>query len=161
MTSDLSVRGKPLVKTWIALDLSFLSATKFCFDIMVQLHDLIEPETFLFHIRTLVSWEEDKVSWAEVQWWGLTTCIKHFWTPSQKAEAALPAQPEPLAETAPPAVHVNVGALSAKDLPVTLPRGDFSHEAGSLFPASPELAHPPPLDPNQSGQPGSESKVPR
>ncbi|XP_057203249.1 tight junction protein ZO-1 isoform X4 [Triplophysa rosa] len=79
--------------------------------------------------------------------------------PQQKAEAALPPQPEPLAETAPPAVHVNVGALSAKDLPVTLPQGDFSHEAGSLFPASPELAHPPPLDPNQSGQPGSESKM--
>lgn len=98
---------------------------------------------------------------AEVQWWGLTACIKHFWTPSQKAEAALPTQPEPLAETAPPAVHVNVGAPSAKDLPVTLTQGDFSPEAGSLFPPAPELAQPPSPDPNQSGQPGSESKVPR
>uniref|UniRef100_A0A673MV52 Tight junction protein ZO-1-like n=1 Tax=Sinocyclocheilus rhinocerous TaxID=307959 RepID=A0A673MV52_9TELE len=65
----------------------------------------------------------------------------------------------PLAETAPPAVHVNVGALSAKDLPVTLTQGDFSPEAGSLFPPAPELAQPPSLDPNQSGQPGSESKM--
>uniref|UniRef100_A0A672QP23 Zona occludens protein 1 n=1 Tax=Sinocyclocheilus grahami TaxID=75366 RepID=A0A672QP23_SINGR len=65
----------------------------------------------------------------------------------------------PLAETAPPAVHVNVGALSAKDLPVTLTQGDFSPEAGSLFPPAPELAQPPSPDPNQSGQPGSESKM--
>ncbi|XP_056100905.1 tight junction protein ZO-1 isoform X8 [Rhinichthys klamathensis goyatoka] len=79
--------------------------------------------------------------------------------PQQKAEAALPTQPEPLAETAPPAVHVNVGALSAKDLPVTLTQGDFSPEAGSLFPPAPELAQPPSPDPNQSGQPGSESKM--
>uniref|UniRef100_A0A671Q749 Zona occludens protein 1 n=1 Tax=Sinocyclocheilus anshuiensis TaxID=1608454 RepID=A0A671Q749_9TELE len=76
-----------------------------------------------------------------------------------ESEAALPTQPEPLAETAPPAVLVNVGALSAKDLPVTLTQGDFSPEAGSLFPPSPELAQPPSLDPNQSGQPGSESKM--
>ncbi|KAK7176478.1 hypothetical protein R3I93_000648 [Phoxinus phoxinus] len=79
--------------------------------------------------------------------------------PQQKAEAALPTQPEPLAETAPPAVHVNVGAPSAKDLPVTLTQGDFSPEAGSLFPPAPELAQPPSPDPNQSGQPGSESKM--
>ncbi|XP_016318967.1 tight junction protein ZO-1-like isoform X9 [Sinocyclocheilus anshuiensis] len=79
--------------------------------------------------------------------------------PQQKADAALPMQPEPLAETAPPAVHVNVGALSAKDLPVTLTQGDFSPEAGSLFPPAPELAQPPSPDPNQSGQPGSESKM--
>uniref|UniRef100_A0A672NE18 Zona occludens protein 1 n=1 Tax=Sinocyclocheilus grahami TaxID=75366 RepID=A0A672NE18_SINGR len=79
--------------------------------------------------------------------------------PQQKAEAALPTQPEPLAETAPPAVLVNVGALSGKDLPVSLTQGDFSPEAGSLFPPAPELAQPPSLDPNQSGQPGSESKM--
>ncbi|XP_051544014.1 tight junction protein ZO-1-like isoform X4 [Myxocyprinus asiaticus] len=79
--------------------------------------------------------------------------------PQQKAEASLPLQPEPLAETAPPAVHVNVGALSAKDVPVTLSQGDFSPEAGSLFPPAPELAQPPSPDPNQSGQPGSESKM--
>uniref|UniRef100_A0A9J8B9Q0 Tight junction protein 1a n=1 Tax=Cyprinus carpio carpio TaxID=630221 RepID=A0A9J8B9Q0_CYPCA len=57
--------------------------------------------------------------------------------PQQKAEVALPKQPAPLAETAPPAVLVNVGALSAKDLPVTLTQGDFSPEAGSLFPPPP------------------------
>uniref|UniRef100_A0A8C1QM46 Zona occludens protein 1 n=1 Tax=Cyprinus carpio TaxID=7962 RepID=A0A8C1QM46_CYPCA len=79
--------------------------------------------------------------------------------PQQKAEVALPKQPAPLAETAPPAVLVNVGALSAKDLPVTLTQGDFSPEAGSLFPPAPELAQPASLDPNQSGQPGSESKM--
>ncbi|XP_051579499.1 tight junction protein ZO-1 isoform X5 [Myxocyprinus asiaticus] len=79
--------------------------------------------------------------------------------PQQKAEAALPPQPEPLAETAPPAVHVNVGALSAKDVPVTLTQGNFSPEASSLFPPAPELAQPLPPDPNQSGQPGSESKM--
>uniref|UniRef100_A0A8C1KZP7 Zona occludens protein 1 n=1 Tax=Cyprinus carpio TaxID=7962 RepID=A0A8C1KZP7_CYPCA len=79
--------------------------------------------------------------------------------PQQKAEAALPRQPEPLAETAPPAVHVNVGALSAKDLPVTLTQGDFSPEAGSLFPPAPELAQPLSPDPSQSRQPGSESKM--
>uniref|UniRef100_A0A8C2C3U4 Zona occludens protein 1 n=1 Tax=Cyprinus carpio TaxID=7962 RepID=A0A8C2C3U4_CYPCA len=79
--------------------------------------------------------------------------------PQQKAEAALPRQPEPLAETAPPAVHVNVGALSAKDLPVTLTQGDISPEAGSLFPPAPELAQPLSPDPSQSRQPGSESKM--
>ncbi|TRY83427.1 hypothetical protein DNTS_030895 [Danionella cerebrum] len=77
--------------------------------------------------------------------------------PQQKAEVALPAQPEPLAETAPPAVHVNVGAPSAKDLPLS--QGDLSPEPGSLFPPAPELAQPPSPDPNQSGQPGSESKM--
>ncbi|XP_042583588.1 tight junction protein ZO-1 isoform X12 [Cyprinus carpio] len=79
--------------------------------------------------------------------------------PQQKAEAALPRQPEPLAETAPPAVHVNVGALSAKDLPVTLTQGDISPEAGSLFPPAPELAQPLSPDSSQSRQPGSESKM--
>ncbi|XP_073764688.1 tight junction protein 1 isoform X6 [Danio rerio] len=75
--------------------------------------------------------------------------------PQQKAEAALPSQPEPLAETAPPAVHVNVGAPSAKDLT----QGEISPKAGSLFPPAPELIQPPSPDPNQSGQPGSESKM--
>ncbi|XP_065123605.1 tight junction protein 1 isoform X4 [Paramisgurnus dabryanus] len=79
--------------------------------------------------------------------------------PQQKAEAALPPQPEKLAETAPPVAHVNVAAQNAKDHPVTLTQGDYSHEAGSLFPAPPELAQPPLLDPNHSGQPGSESKM--
>uniref|UniRef100_A0A3B4BQ06 Zona occludens protein 1 n=1 Tax=Pygocentrus nattereri TaxID=42514 RepID=A0A3B4BQ06_PYGNA len=64
--------------------------------------------------------------------------------PQQKAEAALP---EPLTETAPPGAHLNVALLSgATEGPAAPPQGN--------------LAQPPAPEPLQTGQPGSEPKVP-
>ena len=94
--------------------------------------------------------------------------IKHFWTTSQKAEAAavpsIPQQPEPLAETVPPAVDVTVktvGGLSPDEAPAA-PHSQPSPipEAGSLRRPTPELTPqsvtPEPL---QSGPAISEPKV--
>uniref|UniRef100_A0A667Y4G0 Zona occludens protein 1 n=1 Tax=Myripristis murdjan TaxID=586833 RepID=A0A667Y4G0_9TELE len=90
--------------------------------------------------------------------------------PQQKAEAAaipsIPQQPEPLAETAPPAVDVTVntvGGLSPEEAPAaphSQPSPSPSPEAGSLRRPTPELAPqsvtPEPL---QSGLPSSEPKM--
>lgn len=98
----------------------------------------------------------------------LARVIKHFWTTSQKAEAAavpsIPQQPEPLNETMPPAVDVTVktvGGLSPDEAPAA-PHSQPSPnpEAGSLRRPTAELAPqsitPEPL---QSGQASSEPKV--
>uniref|UniRef100_A0A673MUF2 Tight junction protein ZO-1-like n=1 Tax=Sinocyclocheilus rhinocerous TaxID=307959 RepID=A0A673MUF2_9TELE len=72
-------------------------------------------------------------------------------------------QPEPLNRIDPAGFKApapqQVAFLRAVRLPCCLEAGDFSPEAGSLFPPAPELAQPPSPDPNQSGQPGSESKM--
>uniref|UniRef100_A0A672QNW6 Tight junction protein 1 n=1 Tax=Sinocyclocheilus grahami TaxID=75366 RepID=A0A672QNW6_SINGR len=72
-------------------------------------------------------------------------------------------QPEPLNRIDPAGFKApapqQVAFLRAVHLPCCLEAGDFSPEAGSLFPPAPELAQPPSPDPNQSGQPGSESKM--
>lgn len=94
--------------------------------------------------------------------------IKHFWTTSQKAEAAVTPnvsqQAEPLVEAFPSAVDVSVktvGALSPDDAPAApYSKPSPSQEAGSLRRLTPELAPksitPEPL---QSGLTSSEPKV--
>lgn len=102
----------------------------------------------LIRFGSSVTWEDDDdddKGGVQVQlrdFWA--RCIKHFWPPSQKAEAALP---EPLTETAPPGAHLNVALLSgATEGPAAPPQGD--------------LAQPPAPEPLQTGQPGSDPKVP-
>ncbi|KAM4630927.1 tight junction protein 1 isoform 1-T1 [Polymixia lowei] len=92
--------------------------------------------------------------------------------PQQKAEAAampsIPQQPEPLAETEPPAVDYTVntvGGLSPEEAPAppygqASPSPSPSPEAGSLRRPTPELAPQSVTpDPLQSGLPGSEPKM--
>ncbi|XP_028811883.1 tight junction protein ZO-1 isoform X6 [Denticeps clupeoides] len=81
----------------------------------------------------------------------------------QKAEAAVPPQPESQAETAPPAVQhsLNVAGLVPAEPPAAHPHSNLSPpETGALRNArTPELAPPQTPDPNLSGPPGSEPKM--
>ncbi|XP_033845688.1 tight junction protein ZO-1 isoform X3 [Periophthalmus magnuspinnatus] len=90
--------------------------------------------------------------------------------PQQKAEAAavpsIPQQPEPLAETAPPAVDVTVktiGVVSTDQAPAA-PLSQPSPETGSLRRPTPELAPPgvpaEPLQPGLSSDPKMFQKDP-
>ncbi|XP_076839346.1 tight junction protein 1 [Brachyhypopomus gauderio] len=83
-----------------------------------------------------------------------------FKTPApQQVEAAVPAQPDPLTETAPPAAHLNVALLSSSEGPATSPQGVVGPRAGSPRRSTPELAQPTAPEPIQSTAPGSEPKM--